>query len=107
CHFSRPLRVNLVSTLFPYTTLFRSVGVMIIDSGVKLAASYAWEELRRGDIADTLVRRLPVGVVAAIVPWNMPQLGALTKMVPSLDRKSTRLNSSHQIISYAVFCLKK
>jgi aldehyde dehydrogenase (NAD+) len=60
------------------------VGVMIIDSGVKLAAGYAWEELRRGDIADTLVRRLPVGVVAAIVPWNMPQLGALTKMVPAL-----------------------
>jgi len=60
------------------------VGVMIIDSGVKLAAGYAWEELRRGDIADTVVRRMPVGVVAAIVPWNMPQLGALTKMVPAL-----------------------
>ena len=60
------------------------VGVMIIDSGVKLAAGYAWEELRRGGIADTVVRRMPVGVVAAIVPWNMPQLGALTKIVPAL-----------------------
>ena len=60
------------------------VGVMIIDSGVKLAAGYAWEQLRRGDMADTLVRRMPVGVVAAIVPWNMPQLSALTKMVPAL-----------------------
>ncbi len=57
---------------------------MIIDSGVKLAAGYAWEELRRGDMAYTPVRRMPVGVVAAIVPWNMPQLSALTKIVPAL-----------------------
>jgi betaine-aldehyde dehydrogenase len=59
-------------------------GVMIINAGVKLAAGYPWEETRRGDLADTVVRRAPVGVAAAIVPWNMPQLGALTKMVPAL-----------------------
>ena len=58
--------------------------VMIINAGVGLSSGYAWEEDRRGELADTVVRRTPVGVVAAIVPWNMPQLGALTKMVPAL-----------------------
>src|SRR5258708_25655122 len=61
------------STLFPYTTLFRS-----------LAA----------------VRRQTVGAVLAVGEEH----GAARR---HLDRKSTRLNSSHQIISYAVFCLKK
>src|SRR5207244_12155543 len=42
-----------------------------------------------------------------IIPWGEPT-GYLRKVVlPALDRKSTRLNSSHQIISYAVFCLIK
>src|SRR5207244_8884920 len=41
--------------------------------------------------------------------WIMVELGehCHTHIIPRLDRKSTRLNSSHQIISYAVFCLKK
>jgi aldehyde dehydrogenase (NAD+) len=59
-------------------------GMMIINAGVGFASGYAWEETRRGELADTVVRRTPVGVVAAIVPWNMPQLSALTKMVPAL-----------------------
>ena len=59
-------------------------GAMIINAGVKVATDYPWEELRRGDLADTVVRRTPVGVVAAIVPWNMPQLSALTKLVPAV-----------------------
>src|SRR5256885_3300743 len=88
------------STLFPYTTLFRSIAY---------AASFIeWfaEEGKRlyGDVIPghqtdkrILVLRQPVGVVAAITPtgWR------------STDRKSTRLNSSHLVISYAVFCLKK
>src|SRR5207244_7746757 len=61
------------STLFPYTTLFRSLG-------------------RLDRLAAGLARRLP---------------GGLDQCDPGPDRKSTRLNSSHQIISYAVFCLKK
>src|SRR5947208_4209811 len=66
------------STLFPYTTLFRS------------------DQLhRRRD-------RLAVGVLAA--EHHAADLDAADA---ALDRKSTRLNSSHQIISYAVFCLKK
>src|SRR5947208_7925631 len=62
------------STLFPYTTLFRSQG--------------AGRARARG----------PAGRVA-IVTARISLIDA--------DRKSTRLNSSHQIISYAVFCLKK
>src|SRR5258708_13186256 len=65
------------STLFPYTTLFRSLpGGNAEDDGA--------EGLEPAAGAD------PLGVG-----------------LPSRDRKSTRLNSSHQIISYAVFCLKK
>src|SRR5258708_30062357 len=62
------------STLFPYTTLFRSA---------------------------RLRKNLPGVVIDALAPpWTAPAARAR-------DRKSTRLNSSHQIISYAVFCLKK
>src|SRR5258708_12830639 len=75
------------STLFPYTTLFRS-----------------------SHLESSLV------VPAASDPGRHPALGvrrdncrspALGQAPEALDRKSTRLNSSHQIISYAVFCLKK
>src|SRR3989475_5507685 len=69
------------STLFPYTTLFRSLAVLIVAFGALVAAT------------------LPVivGVLAITIA-----LGLVT-----IDRKSTRLNSSHSQISYAVFCLKK
>src|SRR5256885_9159322 len=69
------------STLFPYTTLFRSVLSKMSDAGRAFAA----HRVRR-------VRRLL-------------ERGAATSM--NIDRKSTRLNSSHLVISYAVFCLKK
>src|SRR3712207_8377403 len=78
------------STLFPYTTLFRSV--------------LALPEER---IADELLRRRRVGVVRVALGVR-PEGGR--HHVPPLrlgDRKSTRLNSSHANISYAVFCLKK
>src|SRR5207248_9755030 len=69
------------STLFPYTTLFRSI------AEVKgLATLRGYRALPRGD-----VRALAKAVAA----------------LSRLDRKSTRLNSSHRTISYAVFCLKK
>src|SRR2546430_12111591 len=75
------------STLFPYTTLFRS------------------RSLRGGD------PREAIGAGVAYVPEDRlgtgvaPGLSVASNVV--LDRKSTRLNSSHSQISYAVFCLKK
>src|SRR3712207_8019397 len=76
------------STLFPYTTLFRSEHAALAVGEVleRLAQRLLGEDLR-----GTLVGRL----------------GALVGDELAEDRKSTRLNSSHANISYAVFCLKK
>src|SRR2546430_11656276 len=74
------------STLFPYTTLFRSM-----------------QKAGRNVLVQAQRRHPPVGV--ALVPSE----DAVPTRIESLhrDRKSTRLNSSHSQISYAVFCLKK
>src|SRR2546426_2854549 len=73
------------STLFPYTTLFRShFTIMLI---VSIADDVDSEHLQ-SDLAAVQAR---LGLEAVVVK----------------DRKSTRLNSSHLVISYAVFCLKK
>src|SRR5687768_17729739 len=69
------------STLFPYTTLFRSIGT---DVDPYFAASM-WQEMRRAFMHQR----------------------EMDNRTLSADRKSTRLNSSHGYISYAVFCLKK
>src|SRR5256885_13093684 len=83
------------STLFPYTTLFRS---LIASNG----ATSTIESL--GTLVGPVVAGLLVSVanVAAVFA-----LGAGALVVGAVDRKSTRLNSSHLVISYAVFCLKK
>src|SRR3712207_4693596 len=81
------------STLFPYTTLFRS------QAGLELIASWVRD---RGIDCD--FRRKPALTYAE----DESDLGDVRKEVDAaLDRKSTRLNSSHANISYAVFCLKK
>src|SRR3712207_7840877 len=77
------------STLFPYTTLFRSIASVSLLPAALVS--------------------IPFGAVIAL------HLGSLTQQIgaqsftgaASVDRKSTRLNSSHANISYAVFCLKK
>src|SRR5438445_6411957 len=74
------------STLFPYTTLFRSV--------------FASHILRAVGLRRTVARFVPAQAFAQL---KIP----LTVTATDLDRKSTRLNSSHANISYAVFCLKK
>src|SRR5437763_6944794 len=71
------------STLFPYTTLFRSVedGVAVGVAPVSICRDASWACVH--DVANSAI------------------------VSESRDRKSTRLNSSHRCISYAVFCLKK
>src|SRR3712207_8583829 len=94
------------STLFPYTTLFRN--------------RYAFRAGR--NLPDKEFRYLRTVIVTAAVYWGLRSLLRLLLQIPltfqhragvssytsscDLDRKSTRLNSSHANISYAVFCLK-
>src|SRR2546426_7272350 len=73
------------STLFPYTTLFRSVLLNLILNGMDAMSEQPRER-----------RRLSVRTRPGANGW-----------IELADRKSTRLNSSHLVISYAVFCLKK
>src|SRR2546426_8934356 len=90
------------STLFPYTTLFRSPTEPSRSSLLPQADSVeehaeaqeqtVGEEIRVGDVAER--------------PEQRRLLGKRVRRAQQ-DRKSTRLNSSHRVISYAVFCLKK
>src|SRR3712207_8553717 len=94
------------STLFPYTTLFRSEGVLNQGVFPGLVALHAPEP--RPDLPPELV--VSPGQLAGLrdEPVQVPgQLAVLDVQAFDLDRKSTRLNSSHANISYAVFCLKK
>src|SRR2546422_2332047 len=86
------------STLFPYTTLFRSC-----PTGSRSSRMAPCDGDRRFTSAIT-------PTVGAGAPGNGRSAGPLwaaRSNSPALDRKSTRLNSSHGYISYAVFCLKK
>src|SRR5256885_8811385 len=74
------------STLFPYTTLFRSISFKLRAAQTSRAES--WDEQMIGRLRSQ-----------GYAPFNDYPV--------DLDRKSTRLNSSHLVISYAVFCLKK
>src|SRR5205807_8298645 len=87
------------STLFPYTTLFRSVDGPARDDPVALV-----HDLVLGDPVEDERPSLPVADETADVRL---QVACGNGAVGIRDRKSTRLNSSHLVISYAVFCLKK
>src|SRR2546426_7047215 len=82
------------STLFPYTTLFRSTAPQAAAVGIALVALLV--SLRLG----------PVSGAGTPAAGTRPDRGETADPAAS-DRKSTRLNSSHLVISYAVFCLKK
>ncbi len=57
---------------------------MVLDYYANLARTYAFEDVRQGMLGPVLVRREPVGVVAAIVPWNVPQFVIMLKLGPAL-----------------------
>src|SRR5689334_24843588 len=90
----RPLR----STLFPYTTLFRSMGWITFLSN----ATSQKIELHTASEGGG-------GTELPVISIGVTDLAATERAVreAGADRKSTRLNSSHSSISYAVFCLKK
>src|SRR3712207_8963075 len=96
------------STLFPYTTLFRSAGRLGVPvDGLRLwivlhemthalqFEGYPWLRAHLGELLESLIAPLA------------DRLGVRETLKRLSDRKSTRLNSSHANISYAVFCLKK
>src|SRR3712207_8000103 len=91
------------STLFPYTTLFRSLAHLQMSQGrlreaegsLRQALGFAAE---RGAELLPAVGRVRIGMGELLYEWDD---------LEASDRKSTRLNSSHANISYAVFCLKK
>src|SRR3712207_7249042 len=88
------------STLFPYTTLFRSE---LIATDEKMFVVLEW--IRTAAKSDISVLILgPTGSGKELVARMIHEL---SRRNPHRDRKSTRLNSSHANISYAVFCLKK
>src|SRR5207248_11248779 len=78
------------STLFPYTTLFRSIDALSYEAG--RGAAGGTEKTTGCDLRHICGREAALDV---------------TQITTCRDRKSTRLNSSHRTISYAVFCLKK
>src|SRR3712207_7821476 len=90
------------STLFPYTTLFRSV---------LIALQFLFLHALAGQFVLTFhdKRRKFLTFICKwiILQRVLSRHDASLKIVTTLDRKSTRLNSSHANISYAVFCLKK
>src|SRR5438045_7513328 len=87
------------SPLFPYTTLFRSaLGRQVVPAAGQV-------EPRVVDQRPELLEGHPEGL-GQLVPVGRPVVGQVARDPPP-DRKSTRLNSSHLGISYAVFCLKK
>src|SRR5256885_12353108 len=85
------------STLFPYTTLFRSMYESSLAIGKRLrdhpsVINYSWSD------------NSPIPEQELVSLAGFAEAGF---QEPIIDRKSTRLNSSHLVISYAVFCLKK
>src|SRR5438445_10072602 len=90
--------VPTISTLFPYTTLFRSDFLKALGDRVQVAAGEP--AVSRKALGEDQEIPAPLGPVCVVHPEKAAD-------VDQPDRKSTRLNSSHANISYAVFCLKK
>src|SRR5256885_9517829 len=95
------------STLFPYPTLFRSLRVLdgvvetFTEAGKLTGALSALAYLKEAAESRNLTKQVATDVRRYLSRVSRD----LLRQVPALDRKSTRLNSSHLVISYAVFCL--
>src|SRR5688572_31702824 len=101
------LRRPPTSTLFPYTTLFRSAIFACIAVGSQLyryrhVSTPAERQQTKWVVFGVLAAGL--GVLAFEAPISGSPFGQFAENHPFGDRKSTRLNSSHSQISYAVFC---
>src|SRR5690625_5321818 len=88
------------STLFPYTTLFRSILLDEVEKAHPEVFDILLQVLDDGRLTDGQGRTVDFRQTILILTSNLGSFGGR-------DRKSTRLNSSHVAISYAVFCLKQ
>src|SRR2546426_8988464 len=85
------------STLFPYTTLFRSLA-LLLTAALRVGLATA---------PGGLIESHEAGSGKTLCAQAIANLTGVPAVPQAIDRKSTRLNSSHLVISYAVFCLKK
>ncbi|AJZ85452.1 aldehyde dehydrogenase [Streptomyces antimycoticus] len=70
---------------YSWSVLAQALGAMMVwDAAITVARDFGYEERRAGVLGPLLVRREPVGVVAAVVPWNVPQFVAAAKLAPAL-----------------------
>src|SRR5207249_8787390 len=106
-YFFSVTRPPPTSTLFPYTTLFRSVGVL------GYFKYYDFFVSSTDNLLSVVGLSVPLGLRTIVLPVGVSfyTFMAISYVVDTyrgdfVDRKSTRLNSSHVSISYAVFCLK-
>src|SRR3712207_8266254 len=95
------------STLFPYTTLFRSLEEQGFVARFPCPEDARATNARLTDAGWAKVQQAAPGHVATVRHFVIDALSPRQVRQLSADRKSTRLNSSHANISYAVFCLKK
>src|SRR5688572_30894027 len=95
------LRPPPTSTLFPYTTLFRSTAKTLVIGGTKDTGTTP-------AMAQSIAGSIPEAKLVMLEAAHLTNIELADEFNAALiDRKSTRLNSSHSQISYAVFCLKK
>src|SRR5437879_9767020 len=96
-----------ITTLFPYTTLFRSLEEALKWEDTSIQNEERFENLEtKSRILDAMGRK-DESAKAYSTAFEKATAVQLYVYARGIDRKSTRLNSSHRCISYAVFCLKK
>src|SRR5699024_11996644 len=95
------------STFFPYTTLFRSLMVRALATGdVRMQD---WTRMLGKEFLVALLLGISMALAVSVIGVVRAgyEIAFVVSLTMVIDRKSTRLNSSHVSISYAVFCLKK
>src|SRR3712207_7901541 len=95
------------STLFPYTTLFRSLQRLLEGNQRFMTETVAHHKRTMERVTQVAPGQQPFAVIVGCSDSRVPLELIFDQGIGDLDRKSTRLNSSHANISYAVFCLKK
>src|SRR3712207_9025449 len=92
------------STLFPYTTLFRSYYAALTEIQASLLTAIAKEKIVTSPLSHQFISTYQLKATSSV---RTALKALIDRQMVYADRKSTRLNSSHANISYAVFCLKK